>query len=240
MELTLLTWNINRAAHTRRKLWKYLEELYPDIAMLQEVYVIPSSFKRKYEVFRGEMNAILVKERTDKEFTEKKRLEIDMGNSMISDVYLMCEVTFSRKDIVIISVYNYMAISEKEFLNFWEGLFNYIKANQRKRFVIGGDFNMDLKFLNSHNSALRRWGGIMKRIVEGLAELGYKDVLSFHEGNEPFTFFSPNGKKPYQLDYLFLPEDITVLDSKTGDQNRIMGESPRLSDHLPIIAKIDI
>lgn len=72
-----------------------------------------------------------------------------------------------------------------------------------------------------------------------LSKLGYIDVLYEMYGENVFTFLTSN-KKPYQLDYLFIPKNIKLVDIKVGDKNEIFNTKPRLSDHLPIIATVDL
>lgn len=49
-----------------------------------------------------------------------------------------------------------------------------------------------------------------------------------------------SNKKPYQLDYLFIPKNIKLIDVKVEDKNKIFNTKSRLSDHLPIVAIIDV
>ena len=64
--LKILTWNINKAAYVRRELWEYLKRDDFDIALLQEVYLIPGELKKYFFVKRGEMTAILVRKNRDR------------------------------------------------------------------------------------------------------------------------------------------------------------------------------
>jgi len=38
----------------------------------------------------------------------------------------------------------------------------------------------------------------------------------------------------------FIPKDIKLVDVKVGDKNEIFNTRPRLSDHLPIVATLEI
>jgi len=79
-----------------------------------------------------------------------------------------------------------------------------------------------------------------KRNKKELSEFGYIDVLYEKYGENAFTFLARSNKEPYQLDYLFIPKDIKLVDVKVGDKNEIFNTRPRLSDHLPIVATLEI
>jgi len=46
MKLKIITWNINRAAYTRRNFWDYLNNLDFDVGLFQEVYMIPYMIRK--------------------------------------------------------------------------------------------------------------------------------------------------------------------------------------------------
>ena len=95
---------------------------------------------------------------------------------------------------------------------------------------------MDEKF----QKQLKKWGSLAREIKKELSEFGYIDVLYEKYGENAFIFLARSNKEPYQLDYLFIPKDIKLVDVKVGDKNEIFNTRPRLSDHLPIVATLEI
>jgi exonuclease III len=80
-------------------------------------------------------------------------------------------------------------------------------------------------------------------MIKKFSDLKYEDVLHklYKESEQDrFTYIATNKKSSYQLDYLFLPKQIKIISAKTGDENEIFNQQSRLSDHLPIIAEIEI
>lgn len=236
MEIKILTWNINKAAYKRKNLWKYLKELDFDIGLFQEVYIIPFEIRKNYHIVRGEMNAILLKRDTYTNVEKENILQVNSENDVIADFCVSCETTLSRNKLALLSIYNYMGPDVSDFSKFLEILYRYIQGNRNKIIIIGGDFNMDEKF----QKQLKKWGLLVREMKKELSKLGYMDVLYEKYGENTFTFLARSNKKPYQLDYLFIPKDIERVDIKVGDKNKIFNTKLKLSDHLPIIATVEI
>ena len=95
---------------------------------------------------------------------------------------------------------------------------------------------MDEKF----QKQLKKWGLLVRKMKKELSKFGYIDVLYEKYGENTFTFLAHSNRKSYQLDYLFIPKSIKIVDVKVGDKNEIFNTKPRLSDHLPIIATVKI
>jgi len=233
--MKIVTWNINKAAYVRKGLWDFIKQMNFDIGFFQEVYIIPYELRDKFFVIRGEMNAILINKNSDVKIKSKDVLKINSMNDVIRDFLLSCEVEFIEKNIILINIYNYMGTDEKAFSEFLEILYSFISRNQDKLFIFGGDFNINSNF-QGHFSA---WGELAKNMIKKLSVLGYIDVLSRNLNNESITFVTPNKKASYQLDYLFIPNYVKVINVMTGNKNQIFNQKPRLSDHLPIIAEIE-
>ena len=238
MKIKILTWNINKAAYTRKNLWRYLKELDFDIGLFQEVYIIPYEIRKNYYIVRGEMNAILLKRDIPTNFTNVEKeniLQINSEKDFIADFCVSCETTLFGNKLTFLSIYNYMGPNASDFSEFLKILYGYIKSN-RNKIIIGGDFNMDEKF----QKQLKEWGILAREMKKELSKLGYIDVLYEKYDDNIFTFLAHSNKKPYQLDYLFIPKDIKLVDVKVGDKNKIFNTKPKLSDHLPIIATVEI
>ena len=86
----------------------------------------------------------------------------------------------------------------------------------------------------------RKWGMVIKNVKENLYKLGYKEVLSNSLDVKSYTFVSLINKKPYQLDYLFIPKNMKINKINTVNENEIFNQKPRLSDHLPIIVTVEL
>ena len=236
MEIKILTWNINRAAYARKNLWKYLEELNFDNGLFQEVYIIPHEIRKNYYIVRGEMNAILLKKDIFMNIFKENILQINLENDVIVDFCISCETMLFGNKLTLLSIYNYMGPDVSAFSKFLEILYGYIRGNRNEIIIIGGDFNMDEKF----QKQLKEWGLLAREMKRELSRLGYIDVLYEKYGENASTFLAHSNKKPYQLDYLFIPKDIEFVDVKVGDKNEIFNAKPRLSDHLPIVATVKI
>jgi len=235
MKIKILTWNINRAAYRRKNLWEYLKKLDFDIGLFQEVYVVPHKIRKNYYIMRGEMNAILL-EKDILTNVEKENILQESENDVIADYCVSCEATLFGNKFALLSIYNYMGSDITDFSKFLEVLYGYIQGNEDKIIIIGGDFNMDEKF----QKGLKKWGLLAREMKKELSQLGYKDVLYEKYGKNSYTFLAGRNKKPYQLDYLFIPQNIKLVDVKVGDKNEIFNTKPKLSDHLPIVGTIEI
>ena len=234
--MKIVTWNINQAAYTRKNLWDWFDKIDFDVGLFQEVYIIPYTIRKRYYVVRGEMNAILIKKtlnaKPEKEIIIPNNSEIDL----LADFYVSAKIKSDKKKVVFVSVYNYMGPGIKEFSKFLDILFNYIKNNMNQIIIIGGDFNMDERFENN----LKEWGKLAKMMKDELYKLGYNEILSHKFGQDAYTFITPNKKRRYQLDYLFIPRHIKIKEIKLADENQIFNKKPRLSDHLPIISILEL
>jgi len=235
MKIKILTWNINKAAYTRKNLWRYLKKLDFDVGLFQEVYIIPHEIRKNYLIVRGEMNAILLKREIFTNVEKENILHVNSEDDVIADFCVSCETTLFGNKLTILSIYNYMGPNVSDFSEFLEILYEYIQGNRNDILIIGGDLNMNEKF----QKQLKKWGLLAREMKRELSKLGYIDVLYEMYGENVFTFLTSN-KKPYQLDYLFIPKNIKLVDIKVGDKNEIFNTKPRLSDHLPIIATVDL
>jgi len=234
--MKLVSWNINRASYKRKNFWDFFEKLNFDIGLFQEVYMIPYRIRKKYEVIRGEMKAILLKKDMNAKLSKINVLNINSGNESLFDFCISCEIELIGKTMVLVNIYNYNGPTEEDFLEFSEFLWDYISNNTNKLIIVGGDFNMDEEFQGKY----RKWGMVIKNVKENLYKLGYKEVLSNSLDVKSYTFVSLINKKPYQLDYLFIPKNMKINKINTVNENEIFNQKPRLSDHLPIIVTVEL
>lgn len=234
--MKLVSWNINRASYKRKNFWDFFEKLNFDIGLFQEVYMIPYRIRKNYEVIRGEMKAILLKKDMNAKLSKINVLNINSGNESLFDFCISCEIELIGKTMVLVNIYNYIGPTEDDFLEFSKFLWNYISNNTNKLIIVGGDFNMDEEFQGKY----RKWGMVIKNVKENLYKLGYKDVLSNSLDVKSYTFVSLINKKPYQLDYLFIPKNMKINKINTVNENEIFNQKPKLSDHLPIIVTVEL
>jgi len=234
--MKIITWNVNRAAYTRKNLWDYLKKLDFDVGLFQEVYMIPNEMRNDFFVIRGEMNAILIKKNAGVAVKKEDILDINSENLLIKDFSVSCEMEFLGKQLRLINVYNYIGPKEKDFSEFLEILYRNIQNRKNKITIVGGDFNMNKKF----QGYLAGWSNLAKNMIKKFSELGYREALCKKSEQDNFTFVTPNKKASYQLDYLFLPEYIKINKAMTEDKDKIFNRKPRLSDHLPIIVIAEI
>jgi len=235
MKIKILTWNISKASHTRENLWKYLTELDFDIGLFQEVYILPYKIRKNYYSVRGEMNAILLKKSIITNVEKENILDVPSGNDLIADLCISCEAKLLGNKLVILSIYNYPGPTVSDFAEFLEILYKYLRNNRDKIIIIGGDFCMNEKFQNQ----VKKWGLLAREIKEELSRLDYKEVVYERYGDSAFTFITTKNKKTYQIDYLFIPKEVSLVDVMIGNKDDIIGPNSRLSDHLPIIATIE-
>lgn len=231
MKIKVVTWNINRAAYTRRNLWNYMGTMDFDVGFFQEVYMIPAEIRRMYHTIRGEMNAVLLSRKTF-DGAIRNYITTDSGNECLDDFYVSCTTEISGVELKLFSIYNYVGPAVEDFAEFLDSLYKYIEGCHGP-LIIGGDFNMSETFTN-----LRDWGILAADMIERLAGLGFRDPLL--ERSDSFTFITPDRKRRYKIDYLFIPEEFNVLGVGSPDEDEIFGAKPRLSDHLPIEAIVEI
>ena len=129
-----------------------------------------------------------------------------------------------------------MGTTWDEFSEFLDTVSTYIRNNKNQVTIVGGDFNMDERF----TGWLKGLGLLAKRMKKEFFELGYIEALSHRFGQKAFTFRTNTNKKSYQLDYLFIPGNVKINKVSVPDEGKIFKQRPRLSDHLPIIAHIEL
>ena len=98
--MKLVSWNINRASYKRKNFWDFFEKLNFDIGLFQEVYMIPYRIRKKYEVIRGEMKAILLKKDMNAKLSKINVLNINSGNESLFDFCISCEIELIGKTMV--------------------------------------------------------------------------------------------------------------------------------------------
>jgi hypothetical protein len=112
-----------------------------------------------------------------------------------------------------------------------------IPALPNEAWVIGGDFNSS-ETLDFGPGGPRG----NKEHLDHMAELGLTECLRKSRGKLAPTFRHSRGSIQHQIDHLFVTKCLAdkLQSCDVGVREEIFGASPRLSDHLPIIANFDI
>lgn len=102
--------------------------------------------------------------------------------------------------------------------------------------IVGGDLNASVRFDERKDRG-------NQMILDRMADIGLPNIVRGANGSPVPTFRHSFGGLVDQLDYLFA--NRFLLDRLTRvevfpDVDRVFGQRPMLSDHLPIIADFDI
>jgi hypothetical protein len=117
----------------------------------------------------------------------------------------------------------------------WKYLTLHGEALRRERTIVVGDLNSNVIWDKRHSAASH------SNVVQQLSEIGLESVYhhahSIPQGKEPdATFFlQRNLRKPYHIDYAFLPKDWLATSTIEIGSHEMWLE---YSDHMPVIVKI--
>ena len=256
-------WNCRRAS-AHHALWGYLDELNPDVAMLQEVGTIPMPFYNRYEIRSAVPRTKTGRSQT---FASSLMVKGTIGNAVpLSSPYtwvreqlayfqgniLAYEVT-AGVDCVMnaLVVYspawpvNKSAYSGEDFTN--------VKLSQNPDVWVTDLVTAALQ--NAHVNEKNIWvvagdfnlcetfdswkGGPRgnREWLDRMADLGLTECLRHHQGHITPTFRGPSSNAPNcQIDYMFVNQPLAqrLVYCTTGDVDCVFGKA--LSDHLPVIA----
>jgi endonuclease/exonuclease/phosphatase family metal-dependent hydrolase len=232
--MKLATWNLGFAFGSSRKThieaWKYLrEEIRPDVALLQEVS-FPELLAGKDVVFqpvyRNWGAAIYARELQLRKLALRR-----YPRGVAPGRVTVATVTVRARELGLASVH--APVIRNEVHPHLDRLFDELEALFKNRpTIVAGD-------LNSARACEEAWpdsghGPFFERIGRGpFIDCHWK----FHQ-KEIQTFFRKDTQLCLQDDHIFASPDMAnrftscdVLDNKT---------TRRLSDHIPIVAEIDI
>ncbi len=261
-----LTWNVNKAGQSRSELWRTLQREDPDIAMLQEVTMVPEEILRTYNcysrfpMFFGGHNArfqtaILSKWEIDtKPFLTSELAWVNRIHSERYGWILECEITDDEgRRHRVVSIHSpafpvpcetlegedVSSIKLKNNPHLW---FTEIIWSLLRNANIADEQNWIVG--GDFNSSVRfdfpRDRG-NREIVERLNTIGLIDCLSHFKGGVAPTFQHTSNIVEHQLDYCYV--NTPMLDRLTGARvlscEEVFGSVPRLSDHLPILCEFD-
>jgi exonuclease III len=265
--MKIITWNMRRAT-SKGVAWDYLKELDPDIALLQEVNGIPESIITEYSVhslpaitqkgnlqnfhsvilskypFVGdlELSSTIARVNDAREFFRgniiAKVIEVNGQKLNVVNAYSpawIVPATFTDGvDVTGIKLNQNPHVWATEIL--WKVLVDH-PSIQEATWIVGGD-------LNSSETFDYLWGSSPRgnlEIIERMNALGLFDALRTHHGClVPTHKNNRGGKIIHQLDHLYMSKSLveSIKDCQIGRHEDVFDS--KLSDHVPIIATIEI
>jgi endonuclease/exonuclease/phosphatase family metal-dependent hydrolase len=262
-----MTWNMRRAKSSS-KCWDLLDEIGPDLALLQEVGEFPSRMRAEYEIAEAiptNRSGRPQKFRTALLARGRIRSEIDLvsefdwvsqeriwfhGNILARTVSL-----YDGTAINVISLYSpawpvaparlvgidVLGVKLEQNPDVWctEILWSLLKSSMSRQ---PGPWVIGGDFNSSETFDAWRVGGRGNiEIVRRLNGLGLTECLRAHQGRLVPTFRSPRGGSViHQIDHLYVSDSMLnrLIHCNAPMEDRIFTEG--LSDHLPIVADFKI
>lgn len=257
----VLTWNVHRALK-RRSVWNYLQELSPDIAVLQEVSSVPANIlsnygvKSKYAVGKkGNLQKfstlILVKGRIGDEIllsSDKLWVSNELGyfsgNLVASQI-----LPDNGPPIKVISAYSpAWPVNPERLINIDV---TGVKLTDNPDVWVHDLLWAGLSHLRPHPN--EPWivagdfnasetfdltfGSGNKELLKRMSNLGLIECLRYSKGKLTPTYKNVKNKRiEHQIDHLFVTSILAqrLINCDVGDRARVFDKG--LSDHLPIIA----
>jgi exonuclease III len=243
-------------------LWRYVGQLAPDLALLQEVMGVPSDLATRYQVVSVEpittrgtpqrfRTVILSRDREPllgRPATGEARIDEELNR--FQGHLPLVEVPFPEGSLRAVNVYSPAWPIPRESIahhdwadvkltlstDVWVGdlLWKFLSYRDltSNPWIVGGDFNLSETFDS--------WPGGPRgnrEYLDRMEALGFTECLRASAGKLTPTFRNPRGGHvKHQVDHLFVTTDLAARleDCRVGDENVIFGKN--LSDHLPIIA----
>jgi len=263
--MRVITWNCRRSTK-EKDIWKHLQELSPDIMLLQEVSSFPNWIENNY-IYKYEKSSM--KNSTKQKFgnllahngenIQEIELPTDLAwvNKEIKKFkgnLLSYNIKLDSNSLNLISVYSPAWPLNSNLLNqdqissvkltqnreLWlaDLLWYALKCNIKPNeyYIIGGDFNLSITFDS--------WGKKPRgnqEYLDRMRDIGLIECLKEYNGRLIPTFKNTdNGKKLHQIDHLFVTTNLyeKIKYCYVGDESIIFEN--KLSDHLPIIADFNI
>lgn len=254
--MKIISWNMARAIRPKgmdTDPWTVLETLNPDIALLQEAKVPPSTFGGHFHMVntnRGWGTAIWSKypfSWTGNFPNGSESLNEKIKEALAGYVASAVIGLSSSCSLSVTSVHAYPAAVKKQYLedfpiesvklpsesNVWPGDLIWWSTrflpSEGGSFILGGDWNTSLLFDKVYGPRGNA------EFFARMRDTGwYTAMKKFHE-TEVQTYYSP-GKGPYQLDHVFLTSDLY-----DGLKTAEVLPTPKVlstSDHAPIVLEI--
>jgi endonuclease/exonuclease/phosphatase family metal-dependent hydrolase len=262
--MRICCWNVKRASDSSAA-WQLLEEISPDVALLQEVTAVPKNISDKYTVAmhlaagkkwgtsQRFYTAILVRGKIESPIPLSSRWdwvngELDhfRGNLLAYQVNVLGQV------FRVMSVYSPAWPVDPERLREFD--VNPIKLKQNPNVWVTellwaallDTCNSDQPpwvvagDLNSSETFDHMWGSGPRgnrEILDRMNDLGLRECLRQSQSTLVPTFRNPsNGQIVHQLDHLFVSAKLATHLTSCKTGERDRVFGESLSDHLPIIA----
>jgi len=263
--MRVITWNCGRSTK-EKNIWKHLQELSPDIMLLQEVSSFPNWIENNY-IYEYEKSS--TKNNTKQRFGNllvhngENRQEIELLTDLawvnkeikkFKGNLLSYNTKLNNNTLNLISVYspawplNINLLNQEQISSvkltqnreLWlaDLLWYALKCNINlsEYYIIGGDFNLSTTFDS--------WGKNPRgnqEYLDRMRDIGLIECLKEYNERLIPTFKNPkNNMILHQIDHLFVTSKLytKINYCHIGDESLIYGN--KLSDHLPIIADFNI
>jgi endonuclease/exonuclease/phosphatase family metal-dependent hydrolase len=262
MTLRVLSWNCRRASRAH-ELWRYVAEISPDIAVLQEVTHLPHQILDAYDTRSATpttksggpqrfQSMVLARGSIGEAISLHSEFEwVNHELRHFAANLLAYRVTVENfAPLILVGVYapawpvardrlsghDVGAVKLSQNPDVWVG--DLLVAALRHRSVDGPEWIVAGDF-NSCETFDSWKGGPRgnREWLDRMAALGFTECLRHSQGALTPTFRKPGASAPRsQIDHMFVTRGLAarLAGCATGDQERVYGL--QLSDHLPIVA----
>jgi len=250
--MRVVSWNC-KGSTKENKIWNYLQELSPDILLLQEITSFPLWIENNY--------ILKYQKAVTRNYNEQR-----FGNLLaykgdyLKDVDLPTELTWVNnenfKDLILnlICIYSpawhlKKSLLKQEYIdsvkllqskNLWlaDLLWFVLKSNVKPEpyYIVGGDYNLSVTFDSWQKNPRGN-----QEYLDRMKNIGFIECLREYNDCLVPTFKNvSNGKIIHQIDHLFVTYNLYkwLNSCYAGDADVIFKN--QLTDHLPIIADFDI
>lgn len=261
----ILTWNCRRASTTSR-LWDYLLELDPDVALLQDFGAVPEHVLQQYthapntKALAGDgaprhMTGVLFKGTGVADLPLPAPVDwVARELDTYGEFFAAKEVTLhSGITLKVLSVYSLAfpidrarmkeidttGVQLAQSRDVWAT--ELMWAALRSMRIVNEEPFIVAGDLNS-SETFDLWPGGPRgnrEIIERMNALGFYDCLRMFQGKLTPTFRTPRGGMViHQLDHLYVTPMLLsrLARCDVGSKERVFEPRPMLSDHLPIVA----
>jgi exonuclease III len=256
LKMKILSWNMARAIRPtglNTDPWAVLEEINPDIALLQEVRVPPMTFGGHFHIVptaRGWGTGVWSKYPFSWTGTLPRGSDSSheaIGDALAGYVATAAVELSPGRSLSVTSVHAYPAPVDARFLagfsidsvkcpaaaGVWPGDLVWWATrslpNAGDPIVLGGDWNTALRFDEVYGPRGNA------EFFARMSETGWCDAMKKFHDAEVQTYFS-TGRGPYQLDHVFLTSDL--FNSLQGADVAATPQVLGASDHAPIVLEI--
>lgn len=238
MNLSICTYNVRGLGNKskREQIFAWIKTNNISICMLQETHSGKGThdiWKREWDsdaFFSGQNNnsegvGILINQNFS--YTIQNHTSIIDGRMQTLDIII------NNKEITLINIYG----PNSDNIIFYKTLEKYLRENEEKTFIIGGDFNTVLnETLDKRNGRIDTHRQCRKQIKDNMESFNLIDIWrDMHPDTQQYTWHSSH-KPPIfsRLDYFLISENL---------KNFIISCKHNLSyksDHSPVFLNLDI